>query len=85
MVGLRWAVAVSCIARLIDLEGRTLGEVAVKDPPPHYLYVAVAPRICARFDPEKPYIPDMKQLLFGLERRDGGGTYIYRRETGPWG
>ena len=73
-------------ARLIDLEGVTVQEMAVPDRyPPTYLVRACAPKIAAMVEPEDPIMLSIKKIVYRLEGRDGGGTYIYRRETGPWG
>ena len=77
-------------ARLIDLEGRTVCELAVRDDShiPHVIEVPTLPKIdyfAARENPEEPLLLDVKKIVYRLERRDGGGTYIYRRVTPPWG
>jgi hypothetical protein len=75
-------------ARLIDLEGVTVCEIALPDPPEQprwYIYAASIPKIAAMVEPEDPIELSVKRIEYRLERRDGGGTYIYRRVTPPWG
>lgn len=75
-------------ARLLDLEGQTVAEHVVAEPPPRWIEMAAAPKIeCSWAAPEEPITPalSIKRIVFALERQDGGGTLIYRRLTGPWG
>lgn len=80
-------------ARLINHEGVTVTNIAVEPAswggPPHYLETAAMPKITARKMPEDAYpdmlLPAVKRILYRLERVDGGGTFIYRQETPPWG
>lgn len=75
-------------ARLIDLEGRTVGTWAVEgDPPPRELRMAATPKLLGVMaDPEADAVPiTIKEIVYRLEGMDGGGTLLYRRETGPWG
>lgn len=78
-------------ARLIDLEGTTVCEMALPDEPDNprwYVYSAAAPKInyaAVREEPLDPLELLIKRIEYKLERRDGGGTYIYRRVTPPWG
>jgi hypothetical protein len=76
-------------ARLIDLEGVTIGELAVRDGhPPPVIEVAAVPKLTAKWCDEgadPTALVRVKTIVYRLERRDGAGTLIYRRETGPWG
>lgn len=78
-------------ARLLDLEGVTVTEIALPDDPANprwYVYSAAAPKInyaAMAVNPLDPLELVVKRIEYRLERRDGGGTYIYRRVTGPWG
>jgi len=78
-------------ARLIDLEGQTVCEMALPDDPEHpryYVFSAAVPKIdygrmsVNVLDPIELVV---KKIEYRLERRDGGGTFIYRRVTPPWG
>jgi len=80
----------SVIARLIDLEGRTICELSVPDggQVPHIIEVPALPKldyVAARENPEQPLVLDVKKIVYRLERQAGDGVLIYRRETGPWG
>lgn len=81
----------SMIARLLDLEGRTVCEVGVVDDPrrvPRVIEVAALPKIdywSARENPDEPIYIDVKKIVYRLERQAGDGVLIYRRVTGPWG
>jgi hypothetical protein len=79
------------VARLIDHEGVTVANMALDDPPDRprwYVYSAVCPKITAlkvaeNIGPDS--VHGLKTIEYRLERRDGGGTYIYRRVTPLWG
>lgn len=81
------------VARLLDLEGVTVAEMAVpprsNGHPPLHLEAAVLLPIKARFvkqeSPEAPIGPIHKRIVYELERVAGDGVLIYRRTTGPWG
>jgi hypothetical protein len=74
-------------ARLLDTEGQTVTELALDDPPNRpRMYVCTVAVVKIRWTPEpiEPYAPDFKRIEYRLERRDGGGTFIYRRVTPLW-
>jgi hypothetical protein len=78
------------VARLIDTEGVTVANMALNDPPERprpYVYTAATPKPCVMVDPADPLdtVAAFQTIEYRLERRDGGGTFIYRRVTGPWG
>lgn len=76
-------------ARLIDCEGVTVANLIVPSNanggPPWFLDHAVMPKLtCLKIeDPPEICAPMFKRVTFKLERRDGGGTWIYRQES-PW-
>lgn len=77
------------VARLIDLEGITVCEMALPDDPENprwYMYTAAMPKPALKVESEDtPYLSDFKRIEYKLERRTGDNIYIYRRVTGPWG
>lgn len=74
------------MVRLLAVEGRKWGEwVQPGDRPPPDLVAVSAPPISWCVEPVEPIAPvPFKYVRFVLERRDGGGTYIYRRVTPLW-
>lgn len=79
------------MVRLLDAEGRKWGdgpwhgEGPAGDRPPRELLFAVSPKIMWTAEPVEPTAPlEIRYVRFALERRDGGGTYVYRRESPLW-
>jgi hypothetical protein len=72
--------------RLIDLEGRTYDEMDWPDRRDMILIHAYNSRHLTKWqDPDVHGELEFTTIAFRRERQDGGGTWIYRRTTGPWG
>lgn len=67
----------SYIARMVDSEGVTWAEFAIECPYP-VLRMPVPPRFYAKLEDPDYSDVGIRTADFQLERRDGGGTLIYR-------